>query len=211
MLYIARDADCHGLRPRNDSGRQQLVLLFWHSGQPTQSAWAVPHALQENMYCIAKKCLHFPFIRARISIVNAKASIGSSCVRIAYVRESGSGGSRSAQSTGLSPGSCRLKSMETRVRRCDRRYRVEGVSAPDGVRRKANAGGTAEDFFRSFVPKSRGRKAVFRSPQSTRHCEPVRTLVWQSPKVSESFTRLPRRFAPRNDAIFYFSKERTNP
>ena len=50
------------------------------------------------------------------------------------------------------------------MRRCDRRYRVEGVSAPDRVRRKANAGGTAEDFFRSFVPKSRGRKAVFSFP-----------------------------------------------
>ena len=32
------------------------------------------------------------------------------------------------------------------------------------MRRKANAGGTAEDFIRSFVPKSRGRKAVFSFP-----------------------------------------------
>ena len=110
-----------------------------------------------------KYLLHFPFIRARISIVNAKALIGLSCVRIAYERESGIGGSRSAQSTGLSPGSCRLKSMETRVRRCDRRYRVEGVSAPDRVRRKANAGGTAEDFFRSFVPRYGDGRPFFRS------------------------------------------------
>ena len=54
------------------------------------------------------------------------------------------------------------------------------------------------------------------SPKRSCHCEPVRTLVWQSPNNSGRFVRafvrfsyifplsggLPRRCAPRNDSVF---------
>ena len=104
MLYIARDADCHGLRPRNDSGRPQLVLLFCSGFGPGWSAWAVPHALQENMYFIAKKCLHFPNIHARISNVNIK-SIDRVVVFSAHVlRESGAVGATQHGKQGFPPG-----------------------------------------------------------------------------------------------------------
>ena len=110
-----------------------------------------------------KKGLHFPNIHARISNVNIK-SIDRVVVFSAHAfRESRLGGSGSAWKTGLSPGSCRLKSAEIRVRRCDRRYRVEGVSAPDGVRRKANCGWYRGRLFRSFVPRNGDGRPFFRS------------------------------------------------
>ncbi len=203
-----------GFAPRNDSGGLWLVLLLCSGNGPGWSAWAVPHALQNWFFL--KKCLHFPNIRARISIVNIK-SVDRVVVFSAHARREGCiGGSSSAWKTGLSPGSCRLKSKETRVRRCDRRYRVEGVSAPDRVRRKANAGGTAEDFDRSFVPNLRGRKAVFSFPLPPSQREGDRAsgggsvllLIRHSP--SQLTLTAPSERGPRNRNII-FQKERFNP
>ena len=75
----AGDADCHGLRPRNDGGCFALVLLIWLCNCLTGSAWAVPHALQKTPDAVQ---LHRVFCRCLSAYTVTRQPLGSSSLPV---------------------------------------------------------------------------------------------------------------------------------